>query len=120
MIRASGAVRGTMRVRRIARAGHRAAILRPLRSVSMVTLPLRCAVRAPDSGLQQKHGVLIIHPSIRRLREMIVSYFNLEDRNHNPHNIKTRFRIWGVEIEKRGFNDAHGRFGIKFGEACGC
>ena len=83
MIRASGAVRGTMRERRIARAGHRAAILRPLRSVSMVTLPLRCAVRAPDSGLQQKHGVLIIL-SIRRLREMIVSYFNLEDRNHNP------------------------------------
>ena len=84
MIRASGAVRGTMRERRIARAGHRAAILRPLRSVSMVTLPLRCAVRAPDSGLQQKHGVLPQHPSIRRLREMIVSYFNLEDRNHNP------------------------------------
>ena len=78
MIWTAGVVCGPMRMRRIARAGRQAAFLRPHRSVSRFALPLRCAVRALESGLQQKRrGSFIIHSfthhSIRCFEEMIVS-----------------------------------------------
>ena len=88
MIRTAGVVVcGPMRMRRIARAGHRAAFLRPHRSVSRVALPLRCAVRALESGLYQKrHGSIIIihHHQFGVFEKWFCSRFNFELQESQP------------------------------------
>ena len=91
VIQTSGTVCGTMRIRHIVRACGRTAFRRPLRSVSMVTFPLRSAVRALKSGLHPERTWL--NQALNQaLKLSLNSAFWANDcvpgstlnRNHNP------------------------------------